>query len=603
MTEKADSPSRAIRARIATTAARRAPRLGATATLISLALIGCAGETGNSSTTKTRAEGRPTELTAAVDDSVGRVSPVSTNQPMLEADLAAPAQRALKKESAGQAFANVRASSPKVTMQMRSMAEPAPVASPYRERYAHLEPNPTKLVGESPVSTFSIDVDTGAYANVRRFLSLGQLPPPAAVRTEELINYFAYDYEAPQDRTRPFSVDTAIAPAPWASDRHLLRIGIKGYEIPHDELPAANLVFLIDVSGSMRSPQKLGLLKPALKILTKRLRSVDSVAIAVYAGQSGVVLPPTAGNDSRAIERAIDTLAAGGSTNGAAGIELAYQLAAQNFKSNGINRVLLATDGDFNVGVQDVDALKRLIAKRRETGISLTTLGFGTGNFNDELMEQLANVGNGNFAYIDSLQEADKVLGHQVAGTLATIAKDVKIQVEFNPRQVRQYRLLGYENRALKREDFANDRVDAGEIGAGHRVTALYELVLTDSEANAPPSLRYAETPPVRQTPKALSNELAYLKIRYKAPNGNTSKLLQWPIDVGQIAINMDDVDEDFRFATAVAGFSEWLRGGTHAHQFGPAEITSIARAARGTDPFGYRSEFLRLVSLAKSLR
>ncbi|MDY6981733.1 MAG: von Willebrand factor type A domain-containing protein, partial [Pseudomonadota bacterium] len=370
-------------------------------------------------------------------------------------------------------------------------------------------------------------VDTGAYSNVRRFITNGAMPPSDAVRTEELLNYFDYDYPDTASNA-PFSIATEIAPSPWHEGRHLLHIGIEAIEPEAAGDLRSNLVFLVDVSGSMASSDKLPLLVTSLKLLTKQLDVDDSIAIVVYAGASGVVLEPTPGNDTRAITNALERLQAGGSTNGAAGVELAYDLAEKQFIEGGINRVLLATDGDFNVGITDFEALKKLIAAKRKTGIGLTTLGFGTGNYNDRLMEQLADAGNGNYAYIDSINEARKVLVDEAASTLQTVAKDVKIQIEFNPTLVSEYRLIGYENRVLAQEDFNNDRVDAGEIGAGHTVTALYEITLSDSESgHSIDPLRYgsslAPAPVVQRSP---DTELAYLKLRYKEPDSDTSQLL-----------------------------------------------------------------------------
>ncbi|MBT8443868.1 MAG: VWA domain-containing protein, partial [Gammaproteobacteria bacterium] len=352
-----------------------------------------------------------------------------------------------------------------------------------RENYDHFDENPVKLVSDHPVSTFSIDVDTGSYSNVRRFLNGGTLPPEDAVRVEELINYFSYDYPVPDSLDQPFSVSTDVAAAPWNADKLLLQIGIKGYELSTAERKSANLVFLVDVSGSMNSQDKLPLLKNALKMLTRQLSAEDRVSMVVYAGASGIVLEPTAGDEHARISRALDQLTAGGRTNGASGIRMAYDMAEEGFIEGGINRVVLATDGDFNVGTVDFDALIDIVERERKVGTSLTTLGFGSGNYNDHLMEQLADAGNGNHAYIDTLNEARKVLVDQLGSTLQTIAKDVKIQVEFNPAVVAEYRLIGYENRVLRREDFNNDKIDAGEIGAGHTVTAIYELALVDSSS------------------------------------------------------------------------------------------------------------------------
>ncbi|MDM3871993.1 von Willebrand factor type A domain-containing protein [Porticoccus sp. W117] len=468
---------------------------------------------------------------------------------------------------------------------------------PNRKNYRHRDANSFLQVSEKPVSTFSIDVDSAAYANARRYLSSGALPPADAIRSEEFINYFDYQYPAPDNRKAPFSITTEVAPSPWAMGRHLLHVGLQGYEIESSQLPPANLVFLVDVSGSMNYPNKLGLLKNSLKLLSKSLRKNDTVSIVVYAGASGVVLPATAGNDRHAIYRALKQLQAGGSTNGAAGIELAYQIARQEFKDDGVNRVILATDGDFNVGVTNIEALKDLVKQQRGSGIELTTLGFGTGNYNDALMNELAEIGNGNAAYIDTAKEARKALVEQLSGTLYTIAKDVKIQIEFSP-QVAEYRLIGYESRLLKREDFNNDKVDAGEIGAGHSVTALYEIVLTDSNALTVDPLRYSNQPQSQEK----GDELAYLKLRYKLPEQTTSTLLQQAIKRQQIT-PLDNSSENFRWSAAAAAFAQHLSGNTWLQDFGYAELLALAQGARGNDRQGYRAEMIQLVKMAQSLQ
>ncbi len=468
-----------------------------------------------------------------------------------------------------------------------------------RENYAHFDDNPLKRVMDHPVSTFSIDVDSGAYSNARRMLNGGRLPVQDAVRVEEFINYFGYDYVAPSDRSRPFNIITEVGPNPWNSKTHLLHVGLKGYEVPKSQIPASNLVFLIDVSGSMRSDDKIGLLKTSLKMLTRELRPADRISIVVYAGASGVVLEPVSGSEKGKIIAALDGLSAGGRTNGAAGIRLAYAMAEQAFVPDGINRVLLATDGDFNVGTTNFEALKDLVEEKRKTGISLTTLGFGTGNYNDHLMEQLADAGNGNYAYIDTLNEARKVLVEQMSATLQTIAKDVKIQIEFNPDVVAEYRLVGYENRMLAREDFNNDQVDAGEIGAGHTVTAIYEVALADSAGQRVDPLRYQKE---RSLEADRSGELAFLRLRYKAPDGDISKLIEQPIRKADLKRNLTDTSVDFRFAAAVAGFGQLLRGGKYMEQFDYDDVRTLASGARGRDAFGYRGEFVTLVNLAQSL-
>jgi Ca-activated chloride channel family protein len=485
---------------------------------------------------------------------------------------------------------------------------PAPLHAPAggyavqdTETYGELVDNAVKRVASEPVSTFSIDVDTGSYSNVRRFLTNGLLPPADAVRTEELVNYFDYDYPAASGDT-PFSLVTEIAPSPWHEGRHLLHVGI---EVVAPEAAAdlrSNLVFLVDVSGSMNSADKLPLLVTSLKLLTKQLDAGDSIAIVVYAGASGVVLEPTPGNDTRAITSALERLQAGGSTNGAAGIELAYELAQQQYIEGGINRVLLATDGDFNVGLTDFEALKKLVAGKRKTGIGLTTLGFGTGNYNDLLMEQLADAGNGNYAYIDGINEARKVLVDEVASTLQTVAKDVKVQIEFNPDFVSEYRLVGYENRMLAQEDFNNDRVDAGEIGAGHSVTALYEITLGDSErGRSIDPLRYGQAL-TTVSPPMPSSELAYLKLRYKEPDGDTSKLIEQPLLLRDIAGSINGTSATYRFAAAVAGFGQLLRNNKALGEFAYEDVLALAHGARGDDAFGYRAEFINLVKTAQVL-
>ena len=466
------------------------------------------------------------------------------------------------------------------------------------ERYEHNDDNPVHLVKEQPVSTFSIDVDTGAYANVRRFLTAGQLPPQDAVRVEEMINYFDYQYAPPANRDVPFRVATEVAPAPWNSQALLMKIGIKGFEVAAAERPPANLVFLIDVSGSMQSPDKLPLLKNAFRLLTDQMTARDRVSMVVYAGSSGVVLEPTPGDQKHKIRAAIDRLEAGGSTNGAEGIERAYQLAHDAQIKGGINRVVLATDGDFNVGVVNFEALVDMAERQRASGVAITTLGFGTGNYNDQLLERLADAGNGNYAYVDTLAEARKVLVTELSSTLFTIAKDVKIQVEFNPATVLEYRLIGYENRMLAREDFNNDKVDAGDIGAGHRITALYEVIPVGKPGLLDP-LRYAPQLPAAEV--RASGELANVKLRYKKPDSDTSQLLEYPIAKGSV-LAADKLSADFRFAASVAAFGQLLRGGKYVGNFSYDDVARLARGALAEDEEGYRREFLSLVKLAGSM-
>ena len=465
-----------------------------------------------------------------------------------------------------------------------------------RENYHHFEDGSTLRVAEHPVSTFSIDVDTGAYSNLRRFLRSGTLPRQDAVRVEEMINYFDYAYAPPKDRSRPFSVHTELAPAPWNGKTHLLRIGLQGWK-PAGELPPSNLVFLVDVSGSMSSEDKLPLVKSSLKLLVNELGPRDSIALVVYAGASGVVLEPTPGNRKAEILSALDRLEAGGSTNGAAGIQLAYAMAERAFRRHGINRVLLATDGDFNVGTVDFEQLKDLVEEKRKSGVALSTLGFGTGNYNDHLMEQLADAGNGNYTYVDGLTEARRALVQMRAATLQTIAKDVKIQVEFNPAAVAEYRLIGYENRALKREDFNNDQIDAGEIGAGHSVTALYEIALRGSGGERVDPLRFQAAGKIDG-----NGEIAFLRLRYKAPDGDTSKLIERSITKAGMTRDLASASESLRFAAAVSAFGQILRGGRYTEQYAYADVLKLARAARGEDAQGWKGEFVQLVELAQSL-
>ncbi len=476
-----------------------------------------------------------------------------------------------------------------------------PPAADNTERYQHLEDNPLHLAAADPVSTFSLDVDTGSYSNVRRFLTGGQRPPEDAVRVEELVNYFPYDYP-PSRGEHPFGISTELAPCPWQPQHWLLRVAVRADEVEAKAMPAANLVFLIDVSGSMNDPAKLPLLRSSLKLLVEQLRNQDRVSLVVYAGREAVVLEPTAGDQHSRITRAIDELAAGGSTAGEAGIRLAYKMAREGFIKGGINRVLLATDGDFNVGVTNFEQVKDLIERERESGVQLSTLGFGAGNYNEAMMEQLADAGNGNYAYIDTLTEGRKVLVDQMRSTLVTVAKDVKVQVEFNAAVVGEYRLIGYENRVLAREDFNNDKIDAGDVGAGQSVTALYEI----TPAGAPPSvdpLRYGAAQagkPAAGAAPASSHEVAFVRLRYKLPDTTASRLVEVPVERSAMLVSFAKAGDDFRFATAVAGFGQLLRGGKRTGAWTWDDVLSTAISARGRDEFGYRSEFLSLVRMAK---
>ncbi|BAN49502.1 VWA domain-containing protein [Metapseudomonas resinovorans] len=485
-----------------------------------------------------------------------------------------------------------------------TFAAPAPMADALapgyrdvpREQYQHLADNPVQAVASAPVSTFSIDVDTGSYANVRRFLNQGQLPPGDAVRLEEMVNYFPYSYPLPEGDV-PFGIGVELAQTPWNPQTRLLRVAIKASDSSVERLPPANLVFLVDVSDSMDRREGLPMVQGTLKLLVDQLRPQDRVSLVTYAGEARVVLGSTPGSEKAKIRAAIEQLSAGGSTAGESGIQLAYAEAQKGLISGGINRILLATDGDFNVGISDFESLRQMAEHKRKGGVSLTTLGFGVDNYNERLMEQLADAGDGNYAYIDNLREARKVLVDQLGSTLSVVARDVKLQLEFNPAQISEYRLLGYENRALKREDFSNDKVDAGEIGAGHSITALYEIVPAGAKGWLEP-LRYQAAAKA----EGKADELAWLRVRYKVPGSEQSRLLERPIAAGQAA-SLDDASEDLRFAAAVAAFAQQLRGGKYTGDFGLTDSARLAREARGDDRFGLRGEFVQLVELAQSLQ
>ena len=474
----------------------------------------------------------------------------------------------------------------------QSYPQPIPGVDANRERYAGEEVAQVQAVADAPVSTFGIDVDTGSYANVRRLLNTGQLPPQAAVRTEEMLNYFRYDYPRPADRSRPFSISTDMMTTPWNPETRLLRVGLRGYDLPRQGRPPANLVFLIDVSGSMSSIDKLPLVQCSLALLAQRLNPRDRVAIVVYAGAAGLVLEPT--SDRARVIDAIGRLQAGGSTAGAAGIQLAYQTARENMIENGINRVILATDGDFNVGITSNETLVDMVERERSAGITLTTLGFGTGNYNEAMMEQIADHGNGNYAYIDSPREAQKVLDDELASTLFTIAHDVKIQVEFNPAYVSEYRLIGYENRLLAEQDFDNDAVDAGDIGAGHQVTAMYEIVPAGSRGWLP-DRRYPANRRVAEG--ASNNELAFLRLRYKLPGQQESRLIEQPVSAALVRTARAPRG-DSAFAAAVAAYGQLLRGDTNMGRFSFADARALAQSA-SLDSW-WRREFVRLTELAE---
>jgi len=490
------------------------------------------------------------------------------------------------------------------------------------EGYDRITENPFLKVNDNPLSTFSIDVDAASYSNMRRFIKDGQLPPPGAIRIEELINYFSYQYPQPRNND-PFSVNMELSACPWNEKHELVLIGLQGKKIPADNLPASNLVFLIDVSGSMDEPDKLPLVQSSLKLLVDQLRSEDKVALVVYAGNAGLVLPSTGGAEKMKIKSAIDELRAGGSTAGGAGIQLAYKIAKENFIKNGNNRVILCTDGDFNVGLSSDDALENLIEEERKSGVYLTVLGFGTGNYQDAKMQKLADKGNGNHSYIDGIREAKKVLINEFGGTLFTIAKDVKLQIEFNPDKVKAYRLIGYENRMLAKEDFNNDKKDAGELGSGHTVTALYEIIPTginDESLDSVDALKYQKIKKEKPI-DVYKNELLNVKLRYKKPNNSTydlhpvqpadliddtksndtSKMIQFPLIDQPVALVQ--TSSNFRFAAAVAEFGMLLRNSQHKGNGDFKLAEGLARNAMGDDEEGYRKEFVQLVENAALLK
>ncbi|OOG67581.1 hypothetical protein B0E45_23335 [Sinorhizobium sp. A49] len=480
--------------------------------------------------------------------------------------------------------------------------EMQPAAQENRDRFQKADSNPVKSVATDPVSTFSVDVDTASYAFVRRSLMEGQMPDRDAVRVEEMVNYFPYDWPRPASATEPFKATVTVTPTPWNGGTRLMHVAIKGYDVVPSEAPKANLVFLIDVSGSMDEPDKLPLLKGAFRLLVEKLKPEDTVSIVTYAGNAGTVLEPTAVKDKAKILSAIDTLQPGGSTAGAEGIDAAYRLAERAFVKGGVNRVMLATDGDFNVGPASDDELKEMIEAKRKSGIFLSVLGFGRGNYNDALMQTIAQNGNGTAAYIDTLAEAQKTLVEEAGSSLFPIAKDVKLQVEFNPAAIAEYRLIGYETRALKREDFNNDKVDAGDIGSGHSVTAIYEVTPKGSPAVLNDDLRYkaAEKPAGDVTAK--DGELAFLKIRYKKPDGEGSELITTPVTEANAVPALVEAPKDVRFSVAVAAFGQKLSGVTALTDYSYDAVIDLAAAAKGADAFGYRGEFVNLVRLTKGL-
>ncbi|XJH50640.1 von Willebrand factor type A domain-containing protein [Escherichia coli] len=474
------------------------------------------------------------------------------------------------------------------------------IANPGTARYQQFDDNPVKQVAQNPLVTFSLDVDTGSYANVRRFLNQGLLLPPDAVRVEEVVNYFPSDWDIkdkqsiPASKPIPFAMRYELAPAPWNEQRTLLKVDILAKDRKSEELPASNLVFLIDTSGSMISDERLPLIQSSLKLLVKELREQDNIAIVTYAGDSRIALPSISGSHKAEINAAIDSLDAEGSTNGGAGLEMAYQQAAKGFIKGGINRILLATDGDFNVGIDDPKSIESMVKKQRESGVTLSTLGVGDSNYNEAMMVRIADVGNGNYSYIDTLSEAQKVLNSEMRQTLITVAKDVKAQIEFNPAWVTEYRQIGYEKRQLRAEDFNNDNVDAGDIGAGKHITLLFELTLKGQKASID-KLRYALDNKSAKSDK--TKELAWLKIRWKSPQGKESQLVEFPL-----AFSIKAPSEDMRFRAAVAAYGQKLRGSEYLNNTSWQQIKQWAQKAKGEDPQGYRAEFIRLIGLAKDL-
>lgn len=515
------------------------------------------------------------------------------------ADAKALAQQEVQQYSDKQALLGRLQAAPKYQHAAREKAA-SQIANPGTARYQQFDDNPVKQVAQNPLATFSLDVDTGSYANVRRFLNQGLLPPPDAVRVEEIVNYFQSDWDIkdkqsiPASKPIPFAMRYELAPAPWNEQRTLLKVDILAKDRKSEELPASNLVFLIDTSGSMISDERLPLIQSSLKLLVKELREQDNIAIVTYAGDSRIALPSISGSHKAEINAAIDSLDAEGSTNGGAGLEMAYQQAAKGFIKGGINRILLATDGDFNVGIDDPKSIESMVKKQRESGVTLSTLGVGDSNYNEAMMVRIADVGNGNYSYIDTLSEAQKVLNSEMRQTLITVAKDVKAQIEFNPAWVTEYRQIGYEKRQLRAEDFNNDNVDAGDIGAGKHITFLFELTLKGQKASID-KLRYA--PDNKSAKSDKTKELAWLKIRWKSPQGKESQLVEFPL-----AFAIKAPSEDMRFRAAVAAYGQKLRGSEYLNNTSWQQIKQWAQKAKGEDPQGYRAEFIRLIGLAKDL-
>ena len=482
----------------------------------------------------------------------------------------------------------------------RAYVAPQPVYMPGADKFPDAQANKAILVEEQPVSTFSTDVDTASYAFVRRQLNSGQVPPSAAVRVEEMVNYFPYAYARPKNRSQPFAVTTEVMPSPWQAGNQLLHIAVRGFDIEKAERPPMNVVLLVDVSGSMGPADRLPLLKQGFRLFAESLRPQDRVAIVTYASGTAVALEPTTGQDKQKILGAIDALGAGGSTAGSAGLQRAYALAERHFDRAAVNRVILATDGDFNVGIRDPRDLERFVADKRKSGVYLSILGVGAGNLNDALIQRLAQSGNGNAAYIDSLLEARKALGEELGSTMFPIANDVKMQVEFNPAQVAAYRLIGYETRMLSRQDFKDDKVDAGDMGAGHTVTAIYEITPAGAADRLVDPLRYGERK--KAAPAAKSGELCFVRVRYKLPGESTSRLVEQSVRAASARTTLASAPLDQRFAVAVAAFGQRLRGEAQLADYSYADIADLANGARGVDSEGYRAEFVKLVRMTESL-
>jgi len=562
-----------------------------------LRLAGAPGGAPRDSLTETKAPERP-RLETAREAEVARRG----IDDALVAQQPAPAAPAILNRATRDMQVGGHAASKHLALPAPAGVAPEPHATQEeRERFRSFGTNPVRSVLENPVSTFSIDVDTASYAFARRSLKEGFLPEPDSVRVEEMINYFPYDWAGPQSAEVPFNATVTVTPTPWNDDTRLMHVAIKGYDVKPAEKPRSNLVFLVDTSGSMQSADKLPLLKNSFRLLVDRLGPDDTVSIVAYAGSAGTVLEPTKVSDKGRILAALDRLEAGGRTAGEAGIREAYRLAQESFVEGGVNRIMLATDGDFNVGEASDEALKRLVEDKRKGGVYLSVLGFGRGNLNDAMMQTIAQNGNGVAAYIDTLAEAEKVLVEEASSALFTIASDVKIQVEFNPARIAEYRLIGYETRALAREDFNNDRVDAGDIGSGHTVTAIYEITPVGSPARMIDDLRYGEA--AQGGGVANAGEYAFVKIRYKAPGEQTSRLIETPVTDADAVSSFAGASEDLRFSVAVAAFGQKLRGTDALAGYGYDRIMEIAAAARGADPFGYRAEFLSLVRLASALQ